>query len=966
MKKFLLLATMVLGVVSCMKDQSFEADGGESKVVLSVALPEGATRAAGADSALGAIDNIIDLATKYDIRYVLAVYDDEGRLAKDQIVKTEDEATSTTFELRLVPGRDYRFVVWADFVAEGTTESLHYNTADLTKVTLKDGSLQLPMDESRDAYTAVKEIEKFNNASEVKLTLTRPFAKLRVVTNDMNEIYSELTQATVTYTTEVYTAFNALTAAVAGEAETITEKVALLDEDAYQYTTETGTAKMTLFADYLFGAVDNTVKFSMDIEDATGYDIPTIQFNTNIPVERNHLTTIYGPILTDFNKVTVTIDEAFEGQYTQTEENSFASALKDAENSVEATIELTEDIEWETGAGIGSTPWISDTAETEVLTVEANGHKIVATGKGVGAIRMANGGKLVINNATIVDESVSYAENSWEYGYLEFEGELEFNNCVFVNAVQFGDANVTFNECSFNSNDDNQYAAWICGNKAYFYACAFEGPRAIKAHEAYGSEVEEVVVDGCTFTNIYKKPGIALGTLNADTKVVIKNSTFNNCQAGDQGLYIYETDTDVTTFDFTEENNTVIYKPENKTALKNILSAAVTAGETNVVVDAQGANIGDLNYGLTKALVPAGTTVTIRNAVVEGRSYGNAVNGTVIFEGCSFNAGVYSIHFDDGSGKVIFKNCKLYGWNSFGSTLESVSFENSALEGNGTYALIRSYVDLTLTNCTIDTTNANHADEWPEGIETISPATLTETNVAYVVKSAERLAEAVKEAGKTIALAAGEYTFPKNVAEGVTISCQEGTVFTGNSKLNIKGATVVGATFSNPAGNAVDQTINGTFVDCTFTGSNALRNCYAGETCEFIRCEFSGSGIYGVHFDGGEYPVTFRDCVFSGFNAFAAKIPMVTFERCTFKGNGKSGYNGANLWGNATLKNCEFTFNGTTANEWIDCIKADGTYSFENCTINGVAYTSDNYTSYGDIFSRNNTTVKINGVDCAL
>ena len=346
MKKFLLLATMVLGVVSCMKDQSFEADGGESKVVLSVALPEGATRAAGADSALGAIDNVIDLATKYDIRYVLAVYDDEGRLAKDQIVKIEKEATSTQFELRLVPGRDYRFVVWADFVAEGTTESLHYNTADLTKVTLKDGSLQLPMDESRDAYTAVKEIEQFNNASEVKLTLTRPFAKLRVVTNDMKEIYSELTKATVTYTTKVYTAFNALTAAVAGEAETITEKVALLNNDAYQYTTETGTAKKTLFADYLFGAVDNTVKFSMDIEDATGYDIPTIQFNTNIPVERNHLTTIYGPILTDFNKVTVTIDDDFalpEFEYI-VEEDPATGVVSAVAKTVDGLVAIATDI----------------------------------------------------------------------------------------------------------------------------------------------------------------------------------------------------------------------------------------------------------------------------------------------------------------------------------------------------------------------------------------------------------------------------------------------------------------------------------------------------------------------------------------------------------------------------------------------------------------------------------------------
>ena len=39
-----------------------------------------------------------------------------------------------------------------------------------------------------------------------------------------------------------------------------------------------------------------------------------------------------------------------------------------------------------------------------------------------------------------------------------------------------------------------------------------------------------------------------------DMKITIKNSTFVGCQAGDQGLYVYETDNTVPTV----ENNTVI------------------------------------------------------------------------------------------------------------------------------------------------------------------------------------------------------------------------------------------------------------------------------------------------------------------------------------------------------------------------------------------------------------------------
>ena len=214
---------------------------------------------------------------------------------------------------------------------------------------------------------------------------------------------------------------------------------------------------------------------------------------------------------------------------------------------------------------------------------------------------------------------------------------------------------------------------------------------------------------------------------------------------------------------------------------------------------------------------------------------------------------------------------------------------------------------------------------------------------------------------------AGEYTMPAGdkFSAGDVITCAEGVVFTGNSKLNINGATVIGAKFSNPGGTAVDQTINGTFKGCTFEGSNGARWAYAGETVVFEDCVFSGS-VYGVHFDGGAQDVIFRNCTISGFNALGGALTMVTFEGCTFVGNGKSGYNGANLWGSAKMINCEFTFDGTTSNEWIDCIGADKTYEFENCTVNGAAYTPTNYTSFTKIFSRNNVTVKINGVDCEM
>ena len=214
-------------------------------------------------------------------------------------------------------------------------------------------------------------------------------------------------------------------------------------------------------------------------------------------------------------------------------------------------------VTWETGAQHGSTPLIPEGATVETVTLSGGG-TFKAIGDGVGPIRAANGGKLVFKNMTIIDESVSYAENSWEFGYLEFDGEVEFINSNFESAVMFDGDKVSFTGCNFNSNKQNEYAAWISNGIASFDKCTFEGSRGIKIHEAYGSDVTSVTIDNCEFGPLSAKPGVAIGVLDGSTNVTIKNSTFNKTQPGDQSKYIYESDTPVDQFKFSEENNNVI------------------------------------------------------------------------------------------------------------------------------------------------------------------------------------------------------------------------------------------------------------------------------------------------------------------------------------------------------------------------------------------------------------------------
>ena len=304
--KFLALAALVLGLASCQAEpEGFDVVvGGEQEVTINVTLPE-ATRTTNAASNVGGL-SFFD-AANYDIRYILEIYQDGDRI-KTRDVKTSDSG-SVAFPVRLVPGRDYTFVVWADFVNDGSND-LHYNTeGGLTDI--KFQGVWTAMDETRDAYTEVLDVEDFSGSSNINMTLTRPFAKLRVVTTDIAELtaISNLPTAVqrVDYSVDVCTGFNALTQKAQNE------------ENAFKsfgrynlpgaYTDEEG--EMTLFTDYLFGPADGTIQFVVETLLADGETVVNT-FNTEIPVERNKVTTIIGDLLTDANNVKVEIENGFE------------------------------------------------------------------------------------------------------------------------------------------------------------------------------------------------------------------------------------------------------------------------------------------------------------------------------------------------------------------------------------------------------------------------------------------------------------------------------------------------------------------------------------------------------------------------------------------------------------------------------------------------------------------------------
>ena len=1097
--KFFALAALVLGLASCQNDFDGVKQNakGEVNFELSVAAPDLGTTRAGEngladnqqafDSAFGAIDYLQGAVRgdqlrvdwdDVDLRYTLEVYDKaddytDAKPIKDRMVIIKDSYEAVKFELRLVPNRDYHFVLFADFVEDGLWEETdldqgyqaqsdlgkhHIIGETLADITITEDGIN---DECTDAYFATKDI-KVSNAAPQQIVLKRPYGKLRVIATDLAELNLnvEPKSVKVAYTAKHPQSFNALTGEIEKIVETETEFEYVYDYksiyndvykevdkgglqnhfytagydnyDNYGMINDNGVKRhthMTLFTDYILAEDEqNAYHFEMEVYDAEGALIKATEFATDIPVQRNFLTTVIGNVLTTATDIEVRIDDNFAGYYEYQlwdgktayepkkvdgvyeiyeaaelvwmadQVNGVTRADKPVGVFANETFRLMKDIHLndERWTPIGANGnWFAG-------TFDGNGHKI--EGLFVYETGKASAGLFATSRGLIKDLTVLNAEVYGQYKAAVIVADglcTRVENCTVDGAVVLS--------TPYNKNDANNVGGIV----------------------GYLSAEPTAYVKNCTVTNTkvtaYRKVGGIVGAANL--KAEVTGNTIKACyitadmtaeykedKPADAGQVVGWKHADANVSGNTVGGTAVADNVNVAVKVNDMAGVLANAGKTillnggvydftadylepnttlqaatgtQVVVNGNGNN---LNFGTRESygLGAKGkdTTFEINDAKVTSAGGGLAATdgAKVTFNGESVDISKYTnssparYNIYAATGGEIVINSGVFKFNSTNNTRRSyvcVEDGGKVIINDGTFgkASTRSgYTGIRVLGDNSEVivyggTFGFDPTEWVAAGCTVKKdgANWVVTKGTPATTSAElKDSIANMEEGETVVVAEGNYdAFPTFNDKNVTIYCEEGTVFKGNSKLNIKGSTVVGATFSNPGGTAVDQTINGTFKNCTFTGSNGLRWAYAGETCYFENCLFEGS-IYGAHFDGGANDVTYKNCVLSGFNAFAGAITQLTFDGCTFK-DGPSAYNGANLWGSTTFKNCEFTFDGSASTEWIDCISTTGTYKFENCTINGVPYTAENYKDFLDyIWSRNDITVKINGTDCEL
>ena len=333
MKKILLPFLALGGLLFASSCQMDEPDAGtltgEVDFTITVGIPGGITTYSPTDRAsfshLGGANNVDP--NLYDLRYILKVYDDETLAYEEiQTVKSDFAGEKVNFSARLL-AKKYTFVLWADFVEEGTTSDLYYDTDDLTMVSYSstvtdDFNMRAKYlsSDAIDAYTAYQEINLSESSQNVNISLKRPFGKIRLLATDtpQNQVDDDLkvpTSATIAFTdAKVPTTFNALT----GEAS---ESEPFLSVTGYTFTavkepSPVVTGHNDLAFAYLLGQTyffesPSSTAYKMTVTVKNGNEQIGNRELTNIPVSANKLTTVIGNFYTNEGNIEVIVDDEF-------------------------------------------------------------------------------------------------------------------------------------------------------------------------------------------------------------------------------------------------------------------------------------------------------------------------------------------------------------------------------------------------------------------------------------------------------------------------------------------------------------------------------------------------------------------------------------------------------------------------------------------------------------------------------
>lgn len=457
------LMTTTLLLSSCQREDMGATESGEVNFTVTAGIPAGITTyAEDAFSHQGGAINVDP--TQYDLRYILEVYtEDENpvRVYRKTAIVPDDFSSDVTFSARLV-AKKYKFVFWADFVEDGSTEDtegLHYNTDPLTQISYKDGvSLDDLGTDMIDAYYHVEEVDLTKSQNIQGILLHRPFGKIRLIATDQlsdGAVQSEYPASVkIDYKQiEIPASFDALnekpletTLTIGDITSTTTVEDALVSNNTYS-------GAYLLGYHYIF-ATDASTAYEIDV---TTYDQNNNVIGTRnlslIPVQKNKLTTVIGNFYTNEGSLQVVVEDPFDAPEIEMPvpvSVNNQESLFDALENQEPNITLTSDIDLDSPISIASGA-TEINLNGNILTSSLSNVDLVTVSDGTLTLKngsistmnygITNGGLVADKTGTLILENVDY-KTSGTGLFLQGEGSVVVKNstisaesyCVTSNA----------------------------------------------------------------------------------------------------------------------------------------------------------------------------------------------------------------------------------------------------------------------------------------------------------------------------------------------------------------------------------------------------------------------------------------------------------------------------------------------------------------------------------------------------
>ena len=306
MKKFLLMAVVAFGMLAtaCSKDEVAQpvVGGEESIATFTVEAPVMATRYGEGTTAT---------------QLSWAVYDKTHNLLFQSTEAIVMSGLKATVEIPFVNGMAYNILFWA----ESANSPYSVNWAEKS-VAYKNAS-QLANDENYDAFFCYfTELDAVTGPVNEDVELKRPFAQLRIATNDTAD--AEKSGITVTDTkvtvAKTYTAFDFVAGDVKGETSTVEFAYNNAAKKAVGQIVVGGNTYDLLTVNYLFGYKGDKKLVDAKLTYKYGGNEVSADFSS-VPIQQNYRTNIIGSLLTSDGVFNVEIEEGFADEEYTADEN---------------------------------------------------------------------------------------------------------------------------------------------------------------------------------------------------------------------------------------------------------------------------------------------------------------------------------------------------------------------------------------------------------------------------------------------------------------------------------------------------------------------------------------------------------------------------------------------------------------------------------------------------------------------